>query len=329
MTVWIGVDEAGYGPNLGPLVVCASVWSTTHRLPPESWIEQLFPAFRRAGNKTADFESGIVIDDSKLVYQSGKGIDALERNTLALVALCGGPTGDAYLFRNWLDGNYVRSSNVAPWCGDAMRAGQSSLRLQHCAEELAFLAEKLASAGMQLRQLAGRILFPAEFNRQLSSQNNKAAVLSDTTMDLVRSLVVRAREAQCGEPSEEIVVLCDKHGGRDRYFALLSHFFVDERIEIVCEGEGESAYRWRNSQGTTEIRFCSKAERFPPTAAASMTAKYVRELCMAEWNAFWAAKIPGLPPTAGYPVDAKRYRTAIEEMARSLGFAETDYWRRK
>jgi hypothetical protein len=60
-----------------------------------------------------------------------------------------------------------------------------------------------------------------------------------------------------------------------------------------------------------------------------MMAKYVRELCMAEWNAFWAEKIPGLAPTAGYPLDAKRYRIAIAAKATELGFKEADYWRRK
>ena len=39
-------------------------------------------------------------------------------------------------------------------------------------------------------------------------------------------------------------------------------------------------------------------------ALASMAAKYLREVCMLQFNRYWAAQVPGLKPTAGYPTDA-------------------------
>ncbi len=331
MTVWIGVDEAGYGPNLGPLAICASVWSAPGPLKPEDWVERLYPTLRCASQTPHATKPGIIIDDSKKVYQSGKGLEALERSVLALTAICSGPVADVDLFRNWFDSAFSIGAANQRWrSGAAPRQPTTNCQLLSFTEIDAIQAA-LQSIGVAIRHFAGRLLFPCEFNRQLAISNNKAEVLSETTMELVRGLLTKFdRNGSTGDhAAEDIIILCDKHGGRDRYFALLTHFFPEFQIKILRESEAESAYCWTSSQGKCEIRFCAKAERFPPTAAASMMAKYVRELCMVEWNAFWTEKIPGLAPTAGYPLDAKRYRIAIAAKATELGFKEADYWRRK
>ena len=66
-----------------------------------------------------------------------------------------------------------------------------------------------------------------------------------------------------------------------------------------------------------------------PTALASMVAKYHRELAMRAFNAFWQKHVPDLRPTAGYPVDAKRFQAEIAPRQRQLGIAEADLWRRR
>ena len=53
-----------------------------------------------------------------------------------------------------------------------------------------------------------------------------------------------------------------------------------------------------------------------------MTSKYLRELAMKAFNAFWCDRVPGLPPTAGYPTDAKRF---YHDIATTPG--ATGYWR--
>ena len=37
------------------------------------------------------------------------------------------------------------------------------------------------------------------------------------------------------------------------------------------------------------------------------------------FNAFWTSRLPDLKPTAGYPLDALRFRQAIDQLARDLG----------
>src|ERR1041384_6887790 len=74
----VGIDEAGYGPNLGPLVQAA----VALHLPDgdiAGW-ETLRPAGRRCREKA---DGRLLIDYSKNVYARG-GLAALERGVLPL-----------------------------------------------------------------------------------------------------------------------------------------------------------------------------------------------------------------------------------------------------
>src|SRR5262245_38408779 len=85
---WIvGIDEAGYGPNLGPLVQAA----IGCRVGDEAdclW-RRLAPAVRRA----SDTDDGrLLIDDSKRVYAGPNGLSRLELGVgAALASLFTGP----------------------------------------------------------------------------------------------------------------------------------------------------------------------------------------------------------------------------------------------
>ena len=64
-------------------------------------------------------------------------------------------------------------------------------------------------------------------------------------------------------------------------------------------------------------------------ALASIVSKTVREHWMDAFNAHWQARVPGLRPTAGYPVDAARFRRAIEADCDARGLTPADWWRAK
>ena len=76
------------------------------------------------------------------------------------------------------------------------------------------------------------------------------------------------------------------------------------------------------------IEFTVGGEARLPVAVASMTAKYVRELAMLAFNAFWEARQPGLVATAGYPVDATRWRRAAAAAVDRSGVPWDAIWRR-
>jgi hypothetical protein len=84
----IGIDEAGYGPNLGPLVQAA----VSLRLPEgdDAGWETLRPALRRSHERE---DHRLLIDDSKKVYTKG-GLEALERGVRAVLELQHPTVGD-------------------------------------------------------------------------------------------------------------------------------------------------------------------------------------------------------------------------------------------
>jgi hypothetical protein len=60
-----------------------------------------------------------------------------------------------------------------------------------------------------------------------------------------------------------------------------------------------------------------------------MVSKYLRELAMEAFNAFWAEQVPNLAPTAGYPQDAVRFRAEIAKKQLELGIEDAVLWRKK
>src|SRR5437660_12809319 len=81
---WIvGIDEAGYGPNLGPFVM-TSVACWLPEAPPalDLW-QTLRPAVRRHHEPD---DGRLLVEDSKLVYTPARGLRDLEANVLAALS---------------------------------------------------------------------------------------------------------------------------------------------------------------------------------------------------------------------------------------------------
>ncbi len=183
--------------------------------------------------------------------------------------------------------------------------------LKRCAGELRRAFDKL---GVRLLALRSRAVFPDEINRSTVELGNKGEALSKTTL----ALLAEALE-QCAD--EPVLVVCDKHGGRNQYGRLLQQQFPDELVEVHGEGSRESIYRWGPDERRIDVRFRVGAESFLPTALASMTSKYLREVSMRAFNDFWCGRVQNLAPTAGYPRDARRFMNDIERVQAELGIA--------
>ena len=163
-------------------------------------------------------------------------------------------------------------------------------------------------------ELQAAILFPAVFNQSVKKCDNKAEVLSLTTLQLARRVLE-------GLPPGRTVVCCDKHGGRTYYAGVLQHIFPDELVLARVETAALAVYDVKHQGRSIEFRFQPKGERHLATALASMTAKYLRELSMRPFNAFWQRHIPNLKPTAGYPTDARRFFDDIGDVRQRLTIA--------
>jgi len=81
-----------------------------------------------------------------------------------------------------------------------------------------------------------------------------------------------------------------------------------------------SAYRVVGGGRTLDVTFRVGADRLSwPVAAASLISKYLRELLMARFNAYFAHHGSEARPTAGYYNDAQRFLDETRALRRRLG----------
>jgi hypothetical protein len=322
MPYLIGTDEAGYGPNLGPLVISASVWWVADPAAGTDLYQLLKREVCKSHRNGSSSRQRVAIADSKLLYSPALGLEVLERGVLAALELAGRCPASWFDVWQLLDEPSHGRLTSMPWHEDY----NVSLPLAADRNDLDRLVPRLqrglARAGVRLVALRSRAVFPDEFNRATCELGNKAEALSRFTLELVADML-----ALCvGEP---VVVVCDKHGGRNYYGRLLQHQFPDPLIEVHSERPERSLYRWGPSEARIEVNFRAGGEEFLPAALASMTSKYLRELAMRAFNDFWCTRVPGLAPTAGYPGDSRRFKNAIEPLQLAMGIADQIVWRER
>lgn len=314
--VYAGLDEAGYGPMLGPLCVALSVFRVRTWTPgepaPDLW-KALKSAVCRAGKDARG--KRIAIDDSKRLKGAPTeadpfGIARLERAVLIVLGLCGhdcasdemvlGALGAAPERHAWGRG----SPRPAPIANDPGR-----LRI-----DSNLLSAALRSAGVEPLALCAEAVGVDDFNAKCDRLGSKGAVNFEAAARHMR--VVWERWGRDGAPSGGPRMVCDRHGGRTCYAGVLGRAFEEAHVEILEETDRASRYLLTDEQSgrAMTILFRPEAEQAHlPVALASMTAKYVRELSMIRFNDHWCARAPGLAPTAGYVTDARRWlRDAAE-----------------
>jgi hypothetical protein len=281
----------------------------------------------------------IAIADSKALYKPGSGLAQLERGFHAALHAIKRPASRWSTLVDSLAADPHNCHQALPW-HDGF---DCALPIDAPHNELSRLGQQLSVActtsGVRPIAVRARLVFPAEFNELTEHYGTKGAALSHVTIGLLREVMdcVSAPPAEAGSPPPtsdlrppaSFHVVCDKHGGRNRYHSLLQHHFSDEWIDTLVESRAVSRYHWGSSESGVEVAFRTGGESFMPAALASMTAKYLRELSMRAWNQFWCARVPGLRPTAGYPLDARRFKTEIEPAQRELQIDDHVLWRRR
>jgi ribonuclease HII len=315
----IGIDEAGYGPNLGPFVMT----SVALRVPDECAGADLWRMLAAAVRRAADPHDGrVVVDDSKVVYSRMRGLAALEHAVYA--ALWRGPAG-ARLSRllEWICPDCLDELGAEAWF-----TGTSEMPAR--ADPLAVVLDAArfdgvcAEHGVCRGEVRAVTVCTPRFNTLTDSNSSKGAVLADGLGRLLRYHRDRA------PGTEALSFFIDKHGGRNTYAALIQHALPEGVVLAEQESRDRSVYRVAGLGREVRLTFQPRADSAHfSVALASMASKYLREVLMAEFNAFWQRHVPGLKPTAGYPGDAARFLAAIQPAAQRLGLSETALWRRR
>lgn len=270
----IGIDEAGYGPTLGPLVIGVVAVDGTDA----------------AAIDTALAAMGVC--DSKRLHRP-KDLAPLERVALAGINwLTGGPVRDAAALFALLTDDQA-ALQASPWL-----AGAAELRLPLAAAGL----HPWTVSGIRPHSLRGRIVHPLTLNRAAAQGCNKASLEVDTIAALLAG-IADATDA-------DLRVVVDRLGGRRYYGNHLDSALASWQRVDQSEAAAVSRYDYRQSPSgrTAEIAFMVGGEGHSRlTALASCIAKYVREIHMHLFNTWWCNRCPGLAPTAGYPQDAARW----------------------
>ncbi len=317
MSIIAGIDEAGYGPPLGPLVVSAVVF----RVKDEHREADLWKLFGRAVSGRVRTRHKIIVADSKKAYSPKKGVGILEETTLSFLALAGKRPERLDALFEALAGDDAKDAFNYPWyqpqdvsvplTGRALGIDAKSERLR----------EALAEAGAEFLGVRSVPLFEGAFNRAVEETDNKQDVLFGQASRLMSGIVKRFG-------AEDVVIHADKEGGRDRYGAILAKRFRGARLTVKHQDRQAGHYLLKTPAGPDasgfEVRFLMHGERHSlPVALASMYSKYVRELYMKLFNDFWRRHEPGVKPTAGYSEDSKRFLAEISAAREKLGVPET------
>lgn len=235
-----GIDEAGYGPLLGPLVVSAAAF----RFPEPLDITDITPAQKLWTRLAAavvskpSVKSGkLMIADSKVVHRLSEGDRHLERAVLAMQRLIPG-AGDRPEYWNDLLARLSISragtpepSAALPWKSNlAIPAFSENGTITIAAN---MLQGAIRSGNTPPAGLWARVLDVPEYNRMVSATNNKASVLTSITMMHARNLHDRFHES-------DLLLFVDKQGGRDNYTRLLINTFPQARK--VRFGLGQPAH---------------------------------------------------------------------------------------
>lgn len=311
MSVLVGIDEAGYGPILGPLIVSSSTFSVPHHL----LTADLWQVLKKSvANKRKRLAGRLLIADSKKAHNKLLGIKHLQRTVLAALRCLDEEPATLIELIKLLCPDCLEQLNNYPWYKDA---GSQNILVDDADKTIASTvwADDMASNGIKLLELKSCCLDVEYYNKMMSSVKNKANVLFTAISQLIKN-------AFDNFAVDDLHIIIDRQGGRVRYRRNLLRMFPDMELTILRESPETSSYELQADGKCMRLHFVVDAdEHFLPVSLASMVSKYLRELLVYRINRYFVGHFADLKPTAGYWKDGLRF---IEDIKTNIPHVRFD-----
>lgn len=297
MAVLVGIDEAGFGPILGPLVVSSCALSLDENL----LGQDLWQVLHKSVAQTRRHLRGrLLITDSKKAHSKSLGLKHLERTVLSVLGCLDHDVKSLAQMLAILCRDDLKRLHAYPWYQHLETCVLSGSDPDKAIAG-SVLQQDMAQAGAQVLGLASRCLDVAYYNKLVETVRNKSNVLFTQTCALIQ-------QAFSDFAPGDLYVVVDRQGGRVHYRDSLLRMFPGMNLRIVSEDQDASSYVLSTATRSLHLSFRIKAEMHSlPVALASMLSKYVRELLMGQINQYFQGLCPELKATAGYWQDGQRF----------------------
>lgn len=304
-----GVDEAGLGPILGPLVVAGVAMTGPEGKCP-------WKALTKHACKQKHVKGKVRVADSKQVNQGPHGAQRLEETALVFWTSLHGAipaTLEELLVRIGVDVAHLRR---CPWYENLALPLPQKADRDWISLQAELVARALRNAGITLVDITIRPVDVEEWNDLIADTDNKSRAHFRAYAEVIGRLLGRVPAAFA--PGAYGHLVADRCGGRMHYAHDLRQLRPDAVVRTIDETPAVSSYELTLPAGPVRITFAEKGEnRAFPTALASCFAKYLRELMVEAMNQWFCARVPGLVPTAGYYSDGHRFLGDVEPLLRS------------
>jgi len=297
MAILAGIDEAGFGPILGPLVISSAVFSIDDSLlDADLW--QLLN--KSVSLRRKHIAGRLLITDSKKAYSKSLGIKHLQRTVLACLKSLGSEPKTLSQLLNCICPDCLDRLKQYAWYKDC-----DNYQLSADANDIAIAAsvftDDLDSSNIKLLELQSNCLDVEQYNLMVAKVKNKSSVLFSATSKLIQAAWDRFSE-------HNLQIIIDRQGGRVHYRKSLQRMFEGFELTILKESQTISSYELKQADKKMRLHFIVGADgKYLPVSLASMASKYLRQLMVDNINRFFAAFHSELKPTAGYWKDGLRF----------------------